>query len=209
MAFQLPLDAGGVVLRQEGEKAGQGLQDGDGKSRLPELLGSLQTDEAASNNHRLLCLLGPGLEGDAVLHRPQAVNALGLHPWQGWKDGLRASGNHQLIIVLGEALASVKIGDLHQLLLPADGGDLVVDIGGDVPFFPEGIRSEGDELLRLPDKAPYKVGKAAGAIADKAGALVDGDLHIGAEALRLGRGAEPCRSAANNNQRFRHGLLLT
>ena len=205
---KLGLDAAGVVLHEEGQQPGHGLHHRNGKPRLGQLLGCLQPDEAATHNHRPLGPGRPGPEGDAVLHGAQAVDALGIGPRDGGDHRLRPGGDHQLVVPLGEDLAGIQVFHLHLLFVPVDADNLVAGVGGDAPLLAEGIRCQGDEVLRLRDKAPHKVGQAAGAVADVAGALVDDDLQLRAEALCLGGGAEPRGGTADDNKGIAHPVSL-
>ncbi len=119
------------------------LEDGDVEAPMDEVLGHLQADEPAADDHSALgwsdgletrvalhpsqeagALLDPLPDGSGVRHRANLEDARQIDPGQRWADGRRPRREHQLVVGLRRRLAGGVIEQRHGVVLWRDGRDL-------------------------------------------------------------------------------------
>ena len=188
MFLKVRLDSARKFFIRRSEDLACHFHDGRFEAAMDQILGHLQPDEAAANNHGAeLCFRGlngraarcnPFVDVPGVGHRADMEDAGQVYPRQRRPDGRRARRQNQLVVGMLRNLAGPHIAQLDLFLRRQNLNSLAIGPDIDGKPFAEQLRGRDQEARFLLDDAADMIWQSAVRVGNVGAALHHQDFGI-------------------------------
>jgi len=194
---------------EQAEKLLAALDQAHLQAARREILGHLQPDVAAADDHGVSrgAALDVGVDGDGILHHVERENPIEIETGDSELDRCRP-GRDQQLIVADDRLVATPPPHMHFAARGIDRDDLVVQLHRDRPLGELRHRAR-DQRGGIGHDATEPVRQSALAIGGEAAAIEGGDRQFRVAAPRLGGRAHPRRIGPDDRQTLAHHRPLT
>ena len=173
------------------------LHEGDLHAEVHEVLGDLDPDEAAADDHGGAGAEGGGDQGIGVLDVTQRQGALDAGDRRAHRVG--TGGQHQGVVGQLEQLVDDEVAHHEHPAVAVDAYGLGVHTHVEAEATVQGRGRLQQQRRALLDDAPHVVGQAAVRVGDVATALDDGDLGVLEQSAQPGGRAHASGDASDDD----------